>query len=199
MAERPQQPASGNKNGQTGRPPGWWKEPFLEQFALSGNQTLSLRPLGVHRTTVKRARDADPEFEEAYQDAKEGATDLMVAEARRRAVAGVRDPVIYQGQQQYVRGSDGELRLDDRGDPIPLTIRKYSDTLLIFLIKGARPGTYRDNVSVKHSGGVQSGPRRVTFNFVRSNRHPDGPQPEDGGEITAVEAEEDTDDANPAS
>ncbi|KKL14028.1 hypothetical protein LCGC14_2519820, partial [marine sediment metagenome] len=31
---------------------------------------------------------------------------------------------------------------------IPLTIKKYSDTLLIFLLKGKAPQTYRDRVQV---------------------------------------------------
>ena len=49
-------------------------------------------------------------------------------EARRRAVEGVEEPV------GWFQGTPGG------------TVRKYSDTLLIFLLKGARPHKYRDNI-----------------------------------------------------
>ena len=32
------------------------------------------------------------------------------------------------------------------------TVRKYSDTLLIFLLKGARPDKFRDNATIRHTG-----------------------------------------------
>jgi hypothetical protein len=43
---------------------------------------------------------------------------------------------------------------------VPLTVKKYSDTLLIFLLNGNRPEKYRQNLKVsgdvehKHSGEV---------------------------------------------
>ncbi len=58
---------------------------------------------------------------------------MLEAEARRRAVEGVRKPV-------YCRGE------------IVGTVKEYSDTLLIFLMKGARPEKYRDNVRVERTG-----------------------------------------------
>jgi len=32
-------------------------------------------------------------------------------------------------------------------------VQRYSDTLLIFLMKARRPDKYRDNVKVEHAGG----------------------------------------------
>ena len=69
-----------------------------------------------------------PLFEEASEDA----ADSLEAEARRRAVEGVEEPVgWYKGQAGGV-------------------VRKYSDTLLIFLLKGRRPELYRERF--EHSG-----------------------------------------------
>jgi hypothetical protein len=50
-------------------------------------------------------------------------------------VDGTLEPVFHQGQEV------GQ-------------VRKYSDTLLIFLLKGRKPDTYRDNVSVEQKGKV---------------------------------------------
>ena len=51
---------------------------------------------------------------------------MLEREARRRAVEGVEEPVGFY-----------------KGEPSAY-VRKYSDTLLIFLMKGARPDKYRD-------------------------------------------------------
>ena len=65
-------------------------------------------------------------------------------EAVRRAHDGVDEPVFYQGKACGV-------------------VRKYSDTLLIFLLKGRRPEKYRDRPS--HAVGVpDDGP--VTFKVI---------------------------------
>ncbi|HEX6937920.1 MAG TPA: hypothetical protein VF158_00810, partial [Longimicrobiales bacterium] len=72
----------------------------------------------------------------------EQAADHLEAEARRRALEGVE-------RKQFTQ----------RGDPIidPATgkhyvERAYSDTLLIFLLKGARPERYRDRQQLEHVG-----------------------------------------------
>ena len=54
------------------------------------------------------------------------ATDILEREARRRAVEGV---------VHYVRGPDGEL----------LEERRYSDSLLLALLKAHRPGHFRED------------------------------------------------------
>ena len=49
---------------------------------------------------------------------------------------GVRKPVFYQGA---ICGS----------------VREYSDTLLMFLMKGAMPEKYRDNYRAEHTGSAE--------------------------------------------
>ena len=77
-----------------------------------------------------------PAYAEAFAEARAEACDALEAEARRRAVKGVRKPVYYKGK---VVGFN----------------RKYSDTLLMFLMKGAMPEKYRDNVKMKKTGGAE--------------------------------------------
>jgi hypothetical protein len=65
----------------------------------------------------------------------------------RRAVEGIDRPVIHRGQLATA-WVDGDGNYVPEGSPravriVPLTIREYSDTLLIFLLKAARPERYR--------------------------------------------------------
>ena len=77
----------------------------------------------------------------AFEEAKIAATDALKAEAFRRAT-GFDEPVIYQGK----------LALDTDGKP--LVIRKHSDVLLIFLLKGLDPETFRERYEVTGGGGA---------------------------------------------
>jgi hypothetical protein len=92
----------------------------------------------------------DPDYRREFEAAHETACDMLESECRRRAVEGVEEPVIYQGELQY--------KLDKNGKRtnIPLSIRRKSDVLLIFLLKAARPEKYRDNWKgeIKHEGSM---------------------------------------------
>jgi hypothetical protein len=103
-----------------------WKQIFIDELARSGNVLLSSRKAGVGRTTVYQARKDDPAFADQWDDAIDEAVDLLEAVARGRAVNGTDKPV-YQGGVQVG------------------TIREYSDTLLIFLLKAHRPERFRDS------------------------------------------------------
>lgn len=97
---------------------------FLAAYAEVGNVTraaeLAKVPRSMHYEWMK-----DPEYAEAFQAAEQQACDRLEQEARRRALEGVEEPVFHRGEQCGV-------------------VRKYSDTLLIFLLKGAMPEKYKD-------------------------------------------------------
>jgi hypothetical protein len=103
-----------------------WKRIFIEELARSGNVLLSSRKAGVNRATVYVARKDDPAFADQWDDAIDEAVDLLEAVARGRAVNGTEKPV-YRGGVQVG------------------TIREYSDTLLMFLLKAHRPERFRDS------------------------------------------------------
>lgn len=121
------------------------KAAFLAAFAQLGTVTHAAKAAGVDRSAPYRWASTDDEFREAWDEAQAQATDALEREARRRAIEGVEEPVIHQGMMTMLEDpKTGEIR--------PLTVRKYSDTLLIFLMKGANPAKYRDNSRVEVSG-----------------------------------------------
>ncbi len=99
---------------------------FLEAVVeAGGNVRKACQMVHLSRNALYQWRDEDPEFAAAWEAALQRGADVLEDEARRRAVEGVPEPVLYRGQ---VIGA----------------VRKYSDMLLIFLLKGAKPEKYRD-------------------------------------------------------
>ena len=114
---------------------GGWHPAFLEALSSGMSITAAAKHAGVGRRTAFDHRQRDEEFALAWHEAAEAGADLLEDEARRRAAEGTLKPV-YQGGKLV-----GE-------------IREFSDTLLIFLLKGKRPEVYRENVKVEHSGKI---------------------------------------------
>lgn len=146
------------------------KRAFLAAFALCGNVSQAVLAAKVSRCMHYAWLKDDPQYVKDFAQAEADATDMLEAEARRRALNGVNEPVVYQGQLQgtWVDGEGNTVSQETPGARmIPLTIRKYSDTLLIFLLKGARPNKYRDNAKVEHTGpdGAPLIPSKVTHSF----------------------------------
>lgn len=108
-----------------------WQASFLAELARCGNVSASAVFAGVSRVFVYEVRAKDAEFAQAWDDALDQSADVMEQEAWRRAVEGVDKPVF--GSLGFRMGS-GEVG----------KVREYSDTLLIFLLKGARPAKYRE-------------------------------------------------------
>lgn len=118
-----------------------WKSVFLRWLRKKGNVTAACDKAKVARSWVYEVREQDADFAAAWADALTEATERLEMEARRRAHDGVLEPVFYQG--------------DKVG-----TVRKYSDTLLIFLLKAHAPEKYRDNSRVELTG-PDGGPIKV--------------------------------------
>lgn len=102
---------------------------MLAALAKTGNVTQAARAAKVGRATHYEWLAEDPEYASAAAGAMEEAADLLEAEAQRRAVTGVLEPVFHQGKKVA-------------------TVRKYSDTLLIFLLKGAKPEKYKERTEL---------------------------------------------------
>lgn len=113
------------------------KRRFIEHFREYGNITLGARHVGIDRTTVYWWQEHDEQFALAFREAELQSTEILEAEARRRGVEGVESttPLYHKGELL---------------DTIVET--KYSDTLLIFLLKARNPAKYRDNSHVELTG-----------------------------------------------
>jgi hypothetical protein len=109
---------------------------WLDEYRASGNVYHACRRAGVSRSVVYEWRASDPAFAAAMDEAGEEATDLLEEEARRRAVDGV---------ERLVFGRDGRALVDPRTGSAYVE-RRYSDALLICLLKARRPRVYRDHL-----------------------------------------------------
>jgi hypothetical protein len=105
---------------------------FLAAFAKSGHFGNSALAAHIDRSHVYDWRN-DPAFEARFQIARKQSVTVLEDEAHRRAYTGVDEPVFYRGEECG-------------------TVRKYSDTLLIFLLKGNDPVKYRDNNQLEVTG-----------------------------------------------
>jgi hypothetical protein len=82
------------------------REAFLRALADTGNVTAAIEIAGTSRSRVYELRKADPSFAAAWEEAEEIAVDGLEAEARRRAVVGVLDPLVSVGKVVFaVTGS----------------------------------------------------------------------------------------------
>ena len=106
---------------------------FISALTITGNVTRAAQSAGYDRASAYQRRESNPAFALAWDEAMELAVSALEIEARRRAAVGIDEPVYYKGQ-------------------VVGTTRKYSDTLLIFLLKAHRPEMYRDNFSIEHTG-----------------------------------------------
>jgi hypothetical protein len=143
-----------------------WTNQFLQVLAQCGVAREAARAAGVATTTVAARRKIDPDFEEAYLQALEDSVDLLDSAVRSRALHGIEEPVIYQGQLTPVWevDADGQPLVDDitgrmiqarnpDGSLKYLTVTKYSDALAMFVLKGNRRRIYGDKTEVMGENG----------------------------------------------
>ena len=113
------------------------KRAYLAAYAETGNNTLAAKLAGINRSAIYQPgwRD-DPEFQDALARAHRMAIDVLEDEVMRRAVEGWKEPV------GWYQGKPGGY------------VRRYSDTLLIFKLKGELPQKYAERVELR--GGLAS-------------------------------------------
>lgn len=106
---------------------------FLAALTDTANVSRACKAVDIARQTAYDRRDAEPAFAERWQKALELGVEGLEDEATRRAFEGVDEPVFHSGEQCG-------------------TVRKYSDTLAIFLLKAHKPAKYRERFDVEHTG-----------------------------------------------
>lgn len=106
---------------------------FVTKLSKSPNISAAARAAKVSRQTVYRVRSEEPEFAAAWDEALAISLDDAEGEMYRRAVKGTLKPIYQQGTKV---GS----------------VREYSDTLLIFMLKAHKPEVYRETVRSEITG-----------------------------------------------
>ena len=105
------------------------KKAFLADLSSYGNVSRAAEKSGVSRQYWYRMRSEDAAFSESWDKALEIGTEALEDEAKRRAYEGWDEPVFYEGVECGTK-------------------RKFSDTLLIVLLKAHKPDKYRENINV---------------------------------------------------
>ena len=112
----------------------------------------------IERSTAYDLRHSDETFAAEWETALERSGDLLELEARRRAESGVRRLKFHNGALIKVQAEspDGMPLTNEDGTPfmVPYVEHEYSDTLMIFLLKGIKPEKYRERSDVRHSGNI---------------------------------------------
>jgi AcrR family transcriptional regulator len=99
---------------------------FLENVSEAHTVKASAKAAGISTTSVYERRKWDDVFDGRWHEATELGVQVLEEEVRRRAVEGFVEPVYYRGEKV------GE-------------VRKWSDNLLMFRLKGLKPEVYRDH------------------------------------------------------
>lgn len=106
---------------------------FLDTLAATANVTRAIEATKAERTAIYGWRNDDEAFARDWDAALDLGTDALEDEAVRRAHEGVDRPV-YQG---------GKL---------VGTVREYSDTLMITMLKARRPEKFKDRSATELTG-----------------------------------------------
>jgi hypothetical protein len=129
-----------------------WEKAFLSKLCKEGNVSAACRAAKIDRGTAYHRKNNNEAFAVRWQEALDEAADLLEAEAWRRAFKGVEEPVFQQKEQVG-------------------TIRKYSDTLMVLLLKAHKPERFRERTDVTSAGGP------ITLNVVYEDKKPSEPTP----------------------
>lgn len=121
---------------------GRWEKAFFTCLAETGNVRRSCIAAAISRSTVYSFRGQYQDFRESWDAALQEAMDVLEEEAYRRAVTGLKRLKFEKGKP-VIDLSTGEQYFE----------HEYSDTLLIFLLKGGRPEKFRDRHEVTGANG----------------------------------------------
>lgn len=123
------------------------KKAFLQHYRELCVIGKACEATGISRSVIQWWRENDKSFVEAFEGARQDITEKLEVEAIRRAYEGVDEPVYYRG---FNVG----------------TIKRYADTLLIFLLKGAAPEKYRERAEISAPGGGPLIPRSMHLHLA---------------------------------
>jgi len=131
------------------------KAAFLAAYRATASITRAAAAAKISRSVHYCWLERDADYEEQFYAADREAAQIIEDEAIRRAVEGWDKPVIYQGELSYTWNPKTR-----RKSTKPLTVRHFSDSILLALLKGSKPEKYKDRQAVEHSG-PGGGPIRV--------------------------------------
>lgn len=125
--------------GQTRREVDRRKRVFLAALSQTGVLAHAAAKAGWSVGAARYHKEQDKAFEKAWEAAIDVSADMLELEAVRRAMHGTPEPVWDRGGK-------------DRDPSILGFIPKYSDTLMMALLKARRPEKFRERYELDHKG-----------------------------------------------
>lgn len=126
---------------------------FLVAYRQTGSVTRAAELVDVSRSLHYEWLKNDA-YAQAFNDAQREVAQMLEDEVMRRAVQGIEEPVIYQGELCYQQTYNPKTKETRRSNK-PLTVTKYSNSLLTFLTKAFNPSKYRDRQQVEVTGSLE--------------------------------------------
>ena len=137
------------------------KRAFLAAMANTANVMRAAEIARMDRDNHYLWLKKDPDYAAAFEIAQMRGLNVLEAEAVRRAHEGVTKPIFHGGKRaiDVVQNPDGSIKRDAAGKPIgiPAAVREYSDTLLIFMLKGRNPAVFGDRLKQEHGAPGDKG------------------------------------------
>lgn len=154
---------------------------FLRELLDNGGFVeRAIRECKTSRRWLNTQLDTDETFAELFTAIKDQNNEKIEQEIYRRAVLGNPKPVIHLGKVSgHWVDKEGNICNPDNPEAIlvPLTVREYSDNLLMFLAKANMPEKYRDQPQGKNATiSDEELNERITRWFRK--RKDEQPQPE---------------------
>lgn len=114
------------------------KNAFLKLYGQVRTVYHACQKAKIERSALYRWLKSDSEFAEQVEQVRQGIADELEREVIRRGMEGFEEPLVCQG------------KISMEKDPVtremrPVTIRRWSDNLLMFQLKKMRP-EYRDKI-----------------------------------------------------
>ena len=120
---------------------------LLEALAKGYSNSGACSLAGIGSTWFYDQKSDDPIFAEAVEAATNDGSDFLEDIARHRAIEGIDKPLVHQGRIS--------MTVDENGKEVIVSVKQYSDTLLMFLLNGRRPEKY---VTYHKHGGDSRNP-----------------------------------------
>jgi hypothetical protein len=136
------------------------QEAFLAAYASCGIISQAAAAAGINRVSHLRWKRDDPQYARRFKRAGRQAREALEQEARRRAVEGWIETKTVT-----------EIKGEERRVTETTVKRRVSDSLLMFMLKGAWPDKYGDKI--RHSGGISAdgGTGGMTQDEVLAEEH----------------------------
>jgi hypothetical protein len=120
---------------------------FLAAIRLMPSITMAAKAAGIRRELHYRRLKKDEAYRKAFEESWESGCGALEDRAIERAMEGTLRPVFWKGKAVGA-------------------VREYPEGLMQFLLRGALPKKYREQVS-HEIGGVGGGPVSVEVTFVK--------------------------------